>query len=145
MIDRRSIGYPARILWVALLGWACGILWLSSLTPQQLPDAAFLVSDKINHFIAFAIGGLLAASALRLSRPQAAVAGQIVIAVVMIAAFGALDETLQTLTPGRAGRDIYDWIADSLGALVGALSSLPMHHRLERRSSERARRPHTGQ
>jgi VanZ family protein len=122
----------ASILWLALLCWACGILWLSSLSPQQLPDAAFLVWDKINHFIAFAIGGWLAASALRASRPLAAIAGRIILAVILIAAFGALDEGMQTFAAGRAGHDIHDWMADFLGAVTGALLSLATHNRLER-------------
>jgi VanZ family protein len=128
-MSRRTL---AGILWSALFCWAGGVLWLSSLTPSQLPDGAFLFGDKFAHFITFAIGGWLAASALRVSRPQAAVAGQMVLAVIIVAAFGALDESLQTLTPGRMGGDIYDWIADFLGAVAGALLSLVAHGRLER-------------
>ncbi len=128
-MSRRTL---AGILWSALFCWACGVLWLSSLTPKQLPEGAFLFGDKFAHFIAFAIGGWLAASALRMSRPRAAVAGQIVLAVIIVAVFGALDESLQTFTPGRLGGDIYDWIADFLGAGVGALLSLAAHERLER-------------
>jgi VanZ family protein len=54
--------------------------------------------------------------------------------VVIIATFGALDEFLQTFTPGRTGDDIYDWTADVLGALTGALLSLLAHDRLRRLS-----------
>ncbi len=122
----------ARILWSALFFWAGGVLWLSSLTPNELPDEAFLLGDKFAHFIAYAAGGWLAASALRVSRPQGLVARQIVLAVIIVAAFGALDESLQTFTPGRMGGDIFDWIADCLGAGVGALLSLVTHGRLER-------------
>ncbi|MCB0932296.1 MAG: VanZ family protein [Mycobacterium sp.] len=114
----------ARLLWLALLGWACGILWLSSLTPDELPSAAHLVWDKLNHFLAYALGGWLAANAIRLSRPSASVIGTIVTAVVLIAAFGALDELWQEFTPGRSGGDLYDWIADALGATVGAALTL---------------------
>jgi VanZ family protein len=128
----------AGILWFALLCWACGVLWLSSLTPMELPDVAFLVSDKINHLAVFAVGGWLAASALRVSRPMAAVAGRIVLAVVIIATFGALDESLQLFIPGRMGGDIYDWIADVLGGVAGALLSLATHQRLERLLSQRS-------
>lgn len=120
------------LLWLAALVWAGGILWLSSQTPENLPSAAFLTWDKLNHFIAFAVGGWLTASALRLSRPQASVAGRIVLAIALVAAFGALDEALQTFTPGRTGGDLYDWIADFLGAIAGALSTLTTHARLER-------------
>jgi VanZ family protein len=122
----------ARLLWLALLCWACGILVLSSLTPQELPEAAFLLWDKANHFLAYALGGWLAASALRVSRPAARIAGTAILAVIMIAAFGALDELLQTFTPGRSGGDIFDWTADVLGAIAGSVVSLLTHTRLER-------------
>lgn len=109
---------------MALFLWACLILFLSSLTPQELPDAAHLLWDKVNHFVAFAVGGWLAARALRLSRPSAPVVGVVVGAVVLISAFGVLDETVQEFTPGRSGGDVYDWTADTLGAVAGALLSL---------------------
>ena len=119
-------------LWSILACWAGAILWLSSLTPRELPAAAFLVSDKFNHFVAFAVGGWLAASALRVSRPQAGLLGSIVLAVLLVSAFGAIDESLQTFTPGRTGGDLYDWIADFLGAITGALLTFSTHGRLER-------------
>jgi VanZ family protein len=122
----------AITFWLAVLGWAGGVLWLSSLSPNELPRAAFLTWDKFNHFLAFAVGGWLTASALRLSRPAAPVAGRIVLAVILVAAFGAFDEGRQTLTPGRTGADLYDWIADFLGAIAGALLTLTTHARLER-------------
>lgn len=88
--------------------------------------------DKTNHFLAYALGGWLVASAFRVSRPEARIVTGIVVAVVAIAAFGALDEAVQTLTPGRSGGDVFDWTADALGALAGALVSLVTHRRLER-------------
>ena len=119
------------ILWVALFAWAATILWLSSLSPQQLPSAAFIASDKFNHFAAFAMGGWLAASALRVSWPGGT-ATKIIAAIVLLALFGGADEASQLLTPGRSGGDIYDWIADFLGACAGALFSLLTHARLDR-------------
>jgi VanZ family protein len=50
----------------------------------------------------------------------------------LVAAFGVIDETWQTSTPGRMGGDPYDWIADFLGAIAGALLTLRTHARLER-------------
>lgn len=115
----------ARLLWGALILWACVILLLSSLTPQELPEAAFLFWDKVNHFVAYAAGGWLAASALRASGPQTRRRTILILAVLLIAAFGVLDEALQTLTPGRSGGDVDDWVADVLGASAGALLTLP--------------------
>lgn len=128
-MPRRTV---ARLLWVAVACWACGILLLSSLTPQELPEAAFMFWDKTNHFLAYALGGWLVASAFRVSRPEARIATGVIVAVVAIAAFGALDEAVQTLTPGRSGADVFDWTADALGAIAGALVSLVTHRRLER-------------
>ena len=119
-------------LWLAVLGWAAGVFWLSSLSHDELPRTAFVTWDKLNHFAAFAVGGWLAASASRLPRPEAPAAGRIVLAVLLIAAFGALDEFVQLYSPGRTGADLYDWIADSLGAIAGALLTLVTHARLER-------------
>lgn len=120
MVTRRT---NSALLWAALLCWACVILWLSSLSPQELPEGAFVFWDKINHFVAYAVGGWLAASALRTSRPRTDGTTVLIVAVLLIAAFGVLDEALQTLTPGRTGGDVDDWIADVLGASAGALLS----------------------
>ena len=116
-----------RSFWLALFCWAATILWLSSLPPQELPDAAFLAWDKINHVLAYALGGWLAASALRLSRPSASAVSRIIGAVILIAVFGVLYEAFQTSTPGRTGGSLSDWVADVFGAVVGALASVPTH------------------
>ena len=123
----------ALTLWIALLCWAAAILSLSSLTPAELPGPAFWLWDKLNHVLAFAVGGWLAARALRVSRPATPLARVLLGAVLMIAAFGALDEAIQTLTPGRSGGDSRDWLADVIGAAGGALLSLYRLPRLPRR------------
>ena len=119
-------------LWSAVAVWVGTILWLSSLSLRDLPESAFLFSDKFNHFVAFLVGGWLTASALRLTFPSAPVANRLLLAVLLLAAFGAFDEALQTFTPGRTGGDLYDWIVDFLGAIAGALLTLVTHARLER-------------
>lgn len=121
MSRRRRV---AVVLWFALVCWAAAILWLSSLSPDQLPDEAFVFWDKVNHFVAFTLGGWLAAGALRTSSRRATTSRVAVGAILLIAAFGALDEALQTFTPGRTGADLSDWIADVLGGLTGALLNL---------------------
>jgi VanZ family protein len=73
--------------------------------------------------VAFAVGGWLAARALRVSRPALPPAVVVIAAIALIAAFGAFDEAVQTWTPGRTGGDLRDWIADLLGATGGALLS----------------------
>jgi len=128
--DRPTHRGLAAILYAALFCWAVAILVLSSLTPDELPREAFLLWDKLNHVLAFAVGGWLAATALRVSRPTMPVARALVASIVLIAAFGVLDETVQTLTPGRSGGNLGDWTADVIGAVLGALLSLPSYQRI---------------
>ncbi len=114
----------ARALWLAVLAWAGLVLWLSSLSPAELPDSAFMFWDKANHFVVFSLGGWLTGAALRASRPRLATTKTVLLTVLIIATFGLLDEMLQTLTPGRSGEDVYDWMADALGGLTGGLLSV---------------------
>jgi len=125
-------GGLATIFWVAVVCWAATILWLSSRSHDDLPRLAFLFSDKLNHFVAFGAGGWLTLNALRLTRPDWSVRTAFVSAVILVALFAAFDELFQLLSPGRTGADLYDWIADFLGAATGALFSLLTYARLER-------------
>jgi len=58
----------AGLLWSALLGWGAGILSVSSVNGEFLPSGLFSLTfaDKLIHFIAFALGGWVAAAALRI-------------------------------------------------------------------------------
>lgn len=119
-------------LWTATILWAATILWLSSLTSTELPRAAHLFSDKFCHFIAFAVGGWLSASAMRTTWPSLHFTIPIVVAILLGSAFGAFDELFQLLTPGRSGADIFDWVADTLGIVTGSSLTLLTHGFLQR-------------
>jgi len=82
-----------------------------------LPRGIFL-HDKLLHATEYAVLGGLLVPALRAAglRPSAAV----VAAVVIASAFGATDEFHQSFVPGRSA-DVADWVADTIGAAVGAL------------------------
>ncbi len=119
-------------LWTAAIAWAATILWLSSLSSAELPNAARMLSDKFCHFIAFAVGGWLVASATRSTWPRLHFAVPLIAAILLGAAFGAFDELLQLLTPGRSGADIFDWFADVLGIVTGSSLTLLTHGFFER-------------
>ena len=111
-----------RILaWWGVGIWAATITALSSLTPPQLRAIApFEMWDKAEHFIAFGAGAVNLALALcwRTAWPWKRV---VVFTIIAISIFGAADEIHQLFTPNRSGADPYDWTADTLGALTGAL------------------------
>ena len=53
----------------------------------------------------------------------------IIFTAVAISVFGALDEFHQLFTPHRSGADPFDWTADTLGALTGALLTVLVYAR----------------
>jgi len=106
----------------ALVLWFAALWLLSSGNPT--PPGAIQIPhlDKICHFGYFLGGGGLLAAGLYCRRPEAPHWRLIVLlAVIMAAAVGGLDEWHQTRTPGRSGNDPWDWLADVLGGTAGAL------------------------
>lgn len=79
--------------------------------PQSVPEIRH--ADKLVHLIAyFPLGLLLPASNIRGLRSRW-------VCVAVIATYGILDELLQ-IPVGRTA-SVYDWMADLLGASIGAL------------------------
>ena len=44
-----------------------------------------------------------------------------IVSALLLSFFGATDEWHQQFTPGRSGKDVGDWTADSIGGLAGSL------------------------
>lgn len=120
------------VFWLAALVIWFAVLWILSSTQPSVPQAPPIPHlDKVAHFgYFFGGGGLLAALFYRLN-PTSPRWGRIILGtVVLLALVGALDEYHQTFTPGRSGNDPWDWLADVLGALAGALVFKRVHHLL---------------
>jgi VanZ family protein len=118
--------------WIAVMAWAAAIIWLSSLSGPELEDLTNVdVWDKGAHFIAFFCGAILVSLALRLttawSWPKIAW-----VAVILVSVFAATDEWHQLYTPKRSGADLFDWIADTLGAIAGAWATVFTHGKYQR-------------
>jgi VanZ family protein len=111
-----------RILcWLAVIGWAGTIFWLSTRTGQEVEQMNFLrLWDKAAHFIAFAAGGTVIALALRFSTGWSW-RWIVLLTALLVSAYGWSDEWHQQFTPGRSAKDVGDWTADTLGGAAGAL------------------------
>ncbi|PAW76465.1 MAG: hypothetical protein B9S32_15270 [Verrucomicrobia bacterium Tous-C9LFEB] len=96
--------------WGPVLLYALIITTISSIPSQQLPPGGFENSDKIAHLVLYSGAGFVARRAVA-SSP---------VAIVMVSAYGAFDELYQNLIPGR-NCSASDWIADTVGGIVGAL------------------------
>ncbi|MCP5061103.1 MAG: hypothetical protein GY936_01390 [Ignavibacteriae bacterium] len=102
------------------------IYWLIILIGTSLPADSFAdsieLSDKVKHFVAYM--GLAVILGLNLhfqERWKLARNFYIVITFFICAIYGVLDEFHQMFIPNRFA-EFFDWVADSLGALVGILS-----------------------
>ena len=105
-----------------------GAIWVlsSESRPIELPDVPF--RDKILHGVEYGILAVLNLWALRRSVSQGVVRSAIT-AVVLTSAWGYLDELHQAFVPGRHS-DVYDWVADTIGAIVFAsVAAIATHAR----------------
>ena len=103
-------------LWLPPLAYMVVIFHFSSQS-QPLPIVTEHVWDKLLHLTEYAGLGLLLCRAFRGEGLGWTVA--ISLALVGASLYGASDEWHQSFVPLRDA-DIHDWIADTLGATVGA-------------------------
>jgi len=94
------------------------------MVPRQLSPY-----DKAVHFTMYAVLAGLVTFAVMQSR---AVVKVLILTVVAVAAFGAVDEWHQRFIPGRS-TEFADWLADSIGGLTGVIAASLLKPRLEKR------------
>jgi VanZ family protein len=111
---------PAVYLCLVVI-WAVTLWFLSAgdPTPEDAPKIPHL--DKVAHFTYFFGGGAALAACLGLSWSHWSRFRVFAIVTIVFCILGRLDEYHQSFTPGRSGNDTGDWIADIMGASVGAL------------------------
>ncbi|MCM1450181.1 MAG: VanZ family protein [Clostridiales bacterium] len=117
---------PHGILTVLIL---LVILYLT-LMPDPLPDThveLFAGADKVVHAIMFAaLAGAIVLDMVRFRRVDRLSAGVVAAIVVVASLAGGGIELLQgTMNAGRSC-DFYDFVADAVGAVAGALVALPI-------------------
>lgn len=130
-------GPPGRRLrwrWLGpALGYAALIFFLSSLSnPFPFKPTGLFALDKLLHFVEYAT--LAALLAWGLVRAGLAVSSGGVWAAVLASAYGLTDEVHQAFVPGRSA-DPRDWVADTVGAVVGAVAVVAFLRRRDARSS----------
>ncbi|MBR57468.1 MAG: hypothetical protein CMH54_05340 [Myxococcales bacterium] len=104
-------------IWIGVgIAWATLIWLLSSVPSSGLSRPPFVGADKVVHFLLFAVLGFAWVRGLR---PGFAFLWGL---VVLVAAYGVLDEWHQTWVPGRTAT-IGDVIADALGSIIGCLTA----------------------
>lgn len=118
-------GLRAAAGFLPALAFAGLVFYLSS-HPNPLPEVTSRLWDKLGHAIAYAVLGALLAWPLGRLVPRRA----FLLAAVLASAYGASDELHQAFVPGREA-SARDWLADSVGGVLGAGAALWLRRRKE--------------
>jgi VanZ family protein len=111
--------------WLPPTLWAALILILTSIPGSHIPELPFRNFDKVVHLTIYGILGWLTARAwLNGSRATS----MVLLALLCISVFGALDEWHQQFIPQRS-MDLLDWAADITGATAGIVLALTLGRR----------------
>lgn len=98
------------------------VYWLILLLATSLPSSSvpsLSVSDKLQHFFAYAVLGLLFFLSLCIQKKYPMTRTKIIIsAILVLLTYAAFDELHQMLIPGRFC-EFYDWIANAAGTFAG--------------------------
>jgi VanZ family protein len=111
----------SRFWWFAMFIWFAALYGMSSQS-SLVPPSVVKFQDKFEHVGYFTAGGLCFCFAL-LSRASGISAGRLAIMVILFCSIvGASDEFHQSFTPGRQGNDLGDWLADTVGGVIAAVT-----------------------
>jgi VanZ family protein len=126
MCDTARQGAKVQVFWywlpVAL--YAGTIFYLSSQShpEEQLPSILLeKVSDKVLHAVEYAGLGVLCYRAFRWGASRQVASHALLFAIVAASLYGMTDEAHQLFVPFRES-SWKDWLADTVGAAIGALS-----------------------
>jgi len=128
MSDPLSRPFSRYAAWGSFAAWTVLVFILSSIRGDDLSaiPIEFIGLDKIAHIVLFLIGGFTLTAALRLTFRWPATL-IFLAAFLYLACFGVCDEIRQLFTPNRSGADVYDWLADAVGAVIGSLAFLILY------------------
>ena len=126
MRDATRQGAMVQVFWywvpVALYAGVIFYLSAQSHPEEQLPSFLLKdVSDKVLHGVEYGILAVLCYRAFRWAAGPAVARQAVVLAIVTASVYGVTDEAHQLFVPFRES-SWQDWLADTTGAAIGAIS-----------------------
>jgi len=118
MTDSPRNGFLRYVLPAIL--YSTFIYVMSSFSAPPTPTFDLEWGDKVVHAGAFGLMMLFTFRAVRWLLPARPLMVQVLIALLYCITYGATDEIHQSFVPDRYS-DIFDWIADAVGAALGAI------------------------
>jgi VanZ family protein len=110
-----------------VLAYVVLIFTLSAQPGLHIPGT-FEYRDKVAHTLEYGGLGVLAYRAARATWPRTPALRRALVTVVAISLLGVIDEKFQSFVPGRDSTP-YDWMADTLGAMLGQVAGWLMDAR----------------
>ncbi|MGH7147102.1 MAG: VanZ family protein [Nitrospiraceae bacterium] len=123
-IPRQDVMVQVFWYWVPVALYAGTIFYLSAQShlEDELPSFLFEeVSDKVLHAVEYAGLGGLCYRAFRWGVSGQVASHALLFAIVTASLYGMTDEAHQLFVPFRES-GWQDWLADTIGAVIGALS-----------------------
>lgn len=120
-----------RLWFFAVACWAGLLFFLSSRAVPDVGGPEIPYFDKIAHAVYFTAGSACFFMGVRLLWPHRSGKFALVLAVLLSAVVGALDEFHQSFVPERMGNDPFDWMADVLGGFLGSAVGAIFHGRVK--------------
>jgi VanZ family protein len=106
--------------WIPAVVYTMFIFGVSSIRGLTIPLITFKYIDKVAHMTEFAGLGLFLSVAFRGSLAKRRRRHTMLLVVAIGLLIGVSDELYQSTVPGRIV-DFFDWVADSLGIVVGSV------------------------
>lgn len=117
MSERRP-GINPKLYHIALVLFCIAIFVLSSIHGEEFPKVGFEFSDKIVHFVIYAILYILFFYSLKNQTKSIKLQKYALeFALLFTMIYGATDEIHQYFVPNRSC-ELFDWFADSAGGLI---------------------------
>ena len=102
---------PLAVYWI--------LIFILTTVPTDIMPQLFNMQDKIEHMSAyFGLTVLISLTLHFQDRNKNISKYALVITLILVLTYGAVDEIHQIFVPGRDA-DIFDWLADALGGLIG--------------------------
>lgn len=121
-----------RLLLLLVIAWM-GILFWMSHQPSIDAPMLFVGQDKVFHAGIYGILGIFVLGTM--PRPvEGYTSRQIRASVIIPSLYGISDEIHQSFVPGR-NPDVWDWVADTTGALLAVLLLARLSQAFSRRAS----------
>lgn len=132
--------YTGLRYWGPVAAYALLIFFLSAQSHPEKNFPRFILglNDKVLHALEYAGLGALCYRAFRWGTNDAWARHAVLLAILAAALYGVIDEAHQWFVPFREST-WQDWLADTVGAAIGALTS---HHLVYRDRVSAFVRPH---